>query len=68
MIVASPELANLRNTKNLLDTLKQLRPNDGPPRLILNQVGIPKRPEIAPADFCSPLGIAPIGVIPFEPA
>ena len=54
VIVASPELANLRNTKNLLDTLKQLRPNDGPPRLILNQVGIPKRPEIAPADFCSP--------------
>jgi pilus assembly protein CpaE len=68
VIVASPELANLRNTKNLLDTLKQLRPNDAPPRLILNQVGIPKRPEIAPLDFCTPLGIKPIATIPFEPA
>ncbi|WP_457299586.1 AAA family ATPase [Phyllobacterium sp. P5_D12] len=68
VIVASPELANLRNTKNLLDTLKQLRPNDAPPRLILNQVGVPKRPEIAPLDFCSPLGILPIAKIPFEPA
>lgn len=68
VIVASPELANLRNTKNLLDTLKQLRPNDAPPRLILNQVGIPKRPEIAPLDFCGPLGIKPIATIAFEPA
>ncbi|ATU92867.1 AAA family ATPase [Phyllobacterium zundukense] len=68
VIVASPELANLRNTKNLLDTLKQLRPNDAHPRLILNQVGIPKRPEIAPLDFCSPLGILPMATIPFDPA
>jgi pilus assembly protein CpaE len=68
VIVASPELANLRNTKNLLDTLKQLRPNDAPPRLVLNQVGVPKRPEIAPLDFCSPLAILPTATIPFEPA
>ena len=66
VIVASPELANLRNTKNLLDTLKQLRPNDAPPRLILNQVGVPKRPEIAPLDFCSPLGILPIADDPLR--
>lgn len=68
VIVASPELANLRNTKNLLDTLKQLRPNDAPPRLILNQVGVPKRPEIAPVEFCGPLGIPPMATIPFDPA
>ena len=57
VITATPELANLRNTKNLVDMLKQLRPNDEPPKLILNQVGMPKRPEIAPADFAEPLGI-----------
>jgi pilus assembly protein CpaE len=34
--------------QELVDTLKKLRPNDAPPKLILNQVGIPKRPEIAP--------------------
>ena len=31
VITATPELANLRNAKNLVDTLKKLRPNDPPP-------------------------------------
>lgn len=67
IIVATPELANLRNAKNLLDALRQIRPNDGPPRLILNQVGIPKRPEITVADFAEPLEIEPIAVMGFDP-
>ncbi len=67
VIVATPELANLRNTKNLIDSIKRLRPNDFEPRLILNQVGVPKRPEINPVDFCDPLGIEPIATIPFDP-
>ncbi|MBX3582980.1 MAG: AAA family ATPase [Rhizobiaceae bacterium] len=67
VITATPELANLRNTKNMVDMLKRLRPNDPPPKLIINQVGVPKRPEIKPDDFTEPLGISPIAVIPFEP-
>jgi len=67
VITATPELANLRNTKNLVDMLKMLRPNDGPPKLIINQANVPKRPEIKPEDFSEPLGIAPLAVIPFEP-
>jgi pilus assembly protein CpaE len=68
VVTATPELANLRNTKNLVDTLKKLRPNDAPPRLIINQAGVPKRPEIAVSDFTEPLGIEPLAVIPFDPA
>ncbi|HVW55280.1 MAG TPA: AAA family ATPase [Rhizobiaceae bacterium] len=67
VITATPELANLRNTKNLVDTLKKLRPNDQPPRLIVNQVGMPKRPEIKTSDFVEPLGVEALAVIPFEP-
>jgi pilus assembly protein CpaE len=67
VVTATPELANLRNTKNLIDMLKRLRPNDPPPKLIINQAGVPKRPEIKPNDFSEPLGITPIAVIPFEP-
>jgi pilus assembly protein CpaE len=67
VITATPELANLRNAKNLVDTLKKLRPNDAPPHLILNQAGIPKRPEISPKEFAEPLGLTPLAVIPFEP-
>ncbi|MEQ9179891.1 MAG: AAA family ATPase, partial [Nitratireductor sp.] len=66
VITASPELANLRNTKNLVDTLKKLRPNDKAPYLIINQAGVPKRPEISAEDFAEPLDLVPLATIPFE--
>jgi pilus assembly protein CpaE len=67
LIVAAPDLANLRNTKNLYDLLKAARPNDQLPRYCLNQVGVPKRPEIKAADFAKALEDQPVAVIPFEP-
>ncbi|MCP8896696.1 CpaE family protein [Shinella daejeonensis] len=66
VITAMPDLANLRNAKNLFDALKKLRPNDKSPHLILNQVGMPKRPEITPEDFCDPLEVEPVAIIPFD--
>lgn len=51
VMTAMPDLASLRNTKNLADQLKAARPNDRPPMLVLNQVGVPKRPEIPVKDF-----------------
>lgn len=68
IITATPDLASLRNTKNLIDMLSELRPNDEKPTLVLNQVNVPKRPEISVADFADPLGIEPEIVIPFDPA
>lgn len=68
IITATPDLANLRNAKNLVDTLKKNRPNDKPPRLVLNQLQIPKRPEISAAEFADPLGLEPIALIAFDPA
>jgi len=67
LIVAAPDLANLRNTKNLHDLLKAARPNDQRPLYCLNQVGVPKRPEIKAADFAKALDDDPIAAIPFEP-
>src|SRR6266571_1670629 len=67
LVVAAPDLANLRNTKNLVDLLKAARPNDRAPIYCLNQVGVPKRPEIKPADFAKALEDEPVAVIPFEP-
>ncbi|AFL54474.1 pilus assembly protein CpaE [Sinorhizobium fredii] len=66
VITAIPDLASLRNTKNLLDALKKLRPNDRAPHLVLNQVGMPKRPEIAPNEFCESLEIEAAAIIPFD--
>ena len=67
LVVAAPDLANLRNAKNLVDLLRNARPNDRRPFYCLNQVGVPKRPEIKPADFAKALEDDPIAVIPFEP-
>jgi pilus assembly protein CpaE len=67
MIVAAPDLASLRNTKNIFDLLKAARPNDRAPLYCLNQVGIPKRPEIAGSEFAKAIESQPIATIPFEP-
>ena len=40
VVVASPDLANLRNAKNLIDNVKSARLNDAAPRLVLNGVGM----------------------------
>jgi pilus assembly protein CpaE len=67
LVVASPDLANLRNTKNLVDLLRAARPNDHRPFYCLNQVGVPKRPEIKIADFAKALDDDPAAIIPFDP-
>ncbi len=67
LIVAAPDLANLRNAKNLYDLLKAARPNDRAPLYCLNQVGVPKRPEINAAEFAKAIEAKPIASIPFEP-
>jgi pilus assembly protein CpaE len=66
VITATPELACLRNAKNLVDFLKAARPNDKPPLLILNQVGVQKRPEIPVAEFSRALGIEPSVIVPHD--
>jgi len=67
LIVAAPDLANLRNAKNIFDLLKASRPNDRPPLYCLNQVGVPKRPEINGGEFAKAIESQPIVTIPFDP-
>jgi pilus assembly protein CpaE len=67
LIVAAPDLANLRNAKNMIDLLKGARPNDRRPHYCINQIGVPKRPEIKPAEFAKALEAEPAALINFEP-
>ena len=67
MLTVEPDLANLRNAKNLLDLLRQARKNDRPPLLVFNQVGMPKRPEIKIEEFAKALETEPLAIIPFYP-
>jgi pilus assembly protein CpaE len=66
LIVAEPDLANLRNAKNMLAVLKSSRPNDRPPLYCLNQVGMHKRPEIDVRGFAKAIEGQPIAAIPFD--
>lgn len=68
VIVAQPDLANLRNAKNLADTIKALRPTESEPLLVLNQIGMPKRPEIPAQEFATSIECRLIGQIGFDAA
>jgi pilus assembly protein CpaE len=65
--VAEPDLANLRNTKHMFNMLSASRPNDRKPLYCLNQVGMPKRPEISANEFAKAIESQPIATIPFDP-
>lgn len=67
VLVATPDLACLRNTKNMYDILRAARPNDSAPRVILNMMGVPKRTEISVADFTKAIETVPLCSIPFDP-
>lgn len=66
VIVATPDLASLRNAKNMIDLVRRARPNDAPPRLVLNQVNMPGRPEIPVKDFGEALSLTPALVLPYD--
>mgnify|MGYP001555530273 FL=1 len=68
VIVATPDLTSLRNAKNIIELVKNARPNDNPPRLVINQVGVPKRPEIPAKDFAETMGVDPAAILGFDPA
>lgn len=66
VVTATPDLASLRNTKNLIDLLRQVRQNDRQPHLIINMQGVPKRPEIPIRDFEQALDLKTCSVIEFD--
>jgi pilus assembly protein CpaE len=66
VITVEPDLANLRNAKNIVDLLKQARSNDGPPHLVINMANMPKRPEITAKEFAQNLDLKPAAIIEFD--
>ena len=66
IIVAEPDLANLRNAKNLSDTIKALRPTESEPLLVLNRVGVPRRPEIPANEFATSVECKLLGQLGFD--
>ena len=67
VITATPDLASLRNAKNLFEALRQTRANDAPPKLVLNQVGVSGRAEIKPDKFAAVLQAEALACVAFDP-
>ncbi|MEP4053144.1 MAG: pilus assembly protein CpaE [Litorimonas sp.] len=67
VVTATPDLAGMRNAKNLIDFLKTQRPNDPEPILILNCVGMSPKTEISVKDFGAMVGQDPHVVIGWDP-
>jgi pilus assembly protein CpaE len=66
VITAMPDLANLRNAKNLVDLIRSSRKNDAAPHLVLNMANMQKRPEITPREFEAALDLKTLAVIDFD--
>lgn len=67
LLVASPDLASLRNTDNLMKLLRQERGGRAEAAIALTMTGVPKRPEISLKDFTESVGVGPAVTLAFEP-
>lgn len=66
LLTLQPDLVCLRNGKNIYDYLYSQRPNDVPPRVLLNMTEAPKRPEIPTKEFSDALGSPPSGIFTYD--
>jgi len=64
VVTAAPDLANLRNAKNLVDLLEGH--NGKPPRLVINMARRRKRPDLSVEEFSAALDLDPALVIEFD--
>lgn len=65
VVVATPDLAALRETKTVLEALAPRRAT--PARLALNKLDLYRKTQLSPKDFTETLGIAPSLALGFEP-
>lgn len=67
VIVAQPDLANLRDCKNLVEIVGAKRGEGNAPRIVLNKMDAHKRTQLSPKDFEETLRVAPTLSVAFEP-
>jgi pilus assembly protein CpaE len=66
IITAYPDLANLRDTKSIFDSLRETRGVKSPTRLVLNKVGLAKEFELSSKDYEGSIKTFPTLKFPFE--
>ncbi|OAN48928.1 AAA family ATPase [Magnetospirillum moscoviense] len=67
LVVARPDLASLRDCRNLLDQLSARRGGETGLRLVLNQRDAARKVQLTAADFQDTLKIKPTACLAYEP-
>lgn len=67
ILTATPDLACLRDTKNLYDVLNEKRTNDSPLRVVINKFGAAPKTQLTVKDFEATLEADPDLTIPYDP-
>lgn len=68
VITGVMDLSGLRDTRNLVERLRQQRGESGPVHMVLNHAGAYKKTELSPKDFENALEKEPDLVIPHDPS
>lgn len=68
VLVAYPDLVNLRNARALVDLMEAEREPGAPVHLVFNRAGLARKAELTAADFEEGAGLRPAATIPFDPA
>lgn len=56
VLTVGPDLSSLRSLKQIYEFLVAARSNDAPPKIVINQMGAPKRREIPVKEFAAAAG------------
>ncbi len=67
ILVLAPDIANIRDSRNLLDFLNSKRGESRATKVVINKSDIAKRTRLLPKDISNTLGIQPVAAIPFDP-
>jgi pilus assembly protein CpaE len=68
MLVVAPDIANIRDARNMLDFLNGKRGESRQVKLVINKSDVAKRTRLLPKDISNTLGVQPVAAIPFDPA
>jgi pilus assembly protein CpaE len=67
ILVLAPDIANIRDARNLLDFLNGKRGESRQAKVVINKSDVAKRTRLLPKDISNTLGVQPVAAIPFDP-
>ena len=67
ILVLAPDIANIRESRNLLEFLNGKRGESKHVKVVINKSDLAKRTRLLPKDISNTLGVQPVAAIPFDP-